>query len=624
MPDSRDSIRVLPTAAPEEMDQLPQVPFWSTLWGLMGRYRRKVTLAVICAMLVGVAVAVQQNLIVKWIVDEGILRKAADGTPAPAEERWQYALGYVVLFLVVSVLRMAIWLAGYRGMLRSIEGMLCRLRGRFFRHVQRLCLRFHDQVSSGELFNYIMGTPLNSLKTFLQQFSMNVPYQAVAWVVAVGFLASFNVLMTLITVGVMLVVILINFRSRLIIREISSDFMATESSVSKYVADMLQGCRAVKVYAMEDDASLSFDLQVERIREKGLHLAFRQQIEHLKPEAVQYAGQAVVYLTGAYFCIYRDLTAGEYFAFVVSFQLLMAPVMAMLQLNLLRGNAEAGLDRIFRILRVAESTPEAPPADRVEVDAQAERARAEGRPCVAFEAVRFGYRDGTPVFDGLDLQIPDGQSVALVGASGSGKSTFLSLLLRLYEVDEGRILLNGADVRQYAIQDLRACFGVVPQSPFLFQATILDNVRVTAPDATDAEVREAMELAQMTEFVDEMPQKAHTWLGEGGFNLSGGQRQRLAIARAVLGRPRYFIFDEATSALDNRSEKQVQAAMEHLMGGHTTFVIAHRLSTIRNVDRVLVFDHGRVVQDGPYHALAERDGPFRTLLAEADGGALPG
>jgi ABC-type multidrug transport system fused ATPase/permease subunit len=291
----------------------------------------------------------------------------------------------------------------------------------------------------------------------------------------------------------------------------------------------------------------------------------------------------------------------------------------MLQLNLVKANAEAGLTRIVQVLKEESTTPEPHTAIRAAVEPQMKRARESGLPCTEWKAVRFSYDGQRTVLKDITVSIPDGQSVALVGPSGSGKTTFASLLLRLHDVQEGSILLNGLDVRSYPLADLRSCYGVVPQDPFIFQGTILDNVKVTSPEASEEQVREALEMSWVNEFVRTLPNGLDTQVGEGGASLSGGQRQRVAIARAILARSQYFIFDEATSALDNESERRIQSAMETVMKGHTTFIIAHRLSTIRNVDRILVFNKGRVVQDGTYGALSSSDGLFRELLRSAEG-----
>jgi ABC-type multidrug transport system fused ATPase/permease subunit len=316
--------------------------------------------------------------------------------------------------------------------------------------------------------------------------------------------------------------------------------------------------------------------------------------------------------------ITEQMSAGTFTAFILGFNLLMQPILALLQLNIIRANAESGLDRIMRVMQVAESTPEPPPEKKVDADKQARDTRHNTEAGIVFDDVHFSYDGETPVYRGVSCQVEDGESVALVGPSGSGKTTFVSLLMRFYDSQQGRIIVNGVDIREYGIRELRSMFGVVPQDPFVFQATLRDNICVTAPEASEDAIQHAMDIACMTEFVDELPHGIHTWLGEGGSNLSGGQRQRLAIARAILANPRYYIFDEATSALDNTSERRIQSSMEQIMKDHTTIIIAHRLSTIRNVDRILVFDHGRVIQSGSYAELAAQPGLFAELLQAAE------
>ncbi|NLF29374.1 MAG: ABC transporter ATP-binding protein [Planctomycetes bacterium] len=591
-------------------------PFWRTIYQYVRPHRRQLLISALCAMVVG-AVAALQPLTIKWMIDDGVLLKGPDGQLAPLPERMRHAVAVVGFFVLLCAARLTFGVYGHRRLVTGVEQFLCDLRGGFFRHVQQLCFRFHDQVSSGELFNYIMGSPVQSLKTFLHQGALVIPIQAVSWCVALVALGSFNLPMTAITVATVAGVVWANGRSRRVIQEMSAGFMETESQVSKYVADMLRGCRAIKVYAMEDNVSHSFQGQIHRIRDTGVQLGFRRHFEFAKMEGVHYLGMSAVFLTGIWFCLYGGMEVGTFLAFNASLGLLMAPLMNLMELNLVRANAEAGLSRINRILRLEKSTPELPAESRAAVDLQARQARERGLPCVEFDNVTFAYDPGRPVLHTIACRIPDGQSVALVGPSGSGKTSFASLMLRLYDPTSGIIRLNGADLATYSLQKLRAAFGVVPQDPYIFQATIRDNIRVTRPDATEAEIRRAMDLAYASEFIDELPDGLDTVVGEGGSNLSGGQRQRLAIARAILTGADYFIFDEATSALDNNSERRIQQAMEALMDGRTSFVIAHRLTTIRNVKRILVFNEGRIVQDGTYAELSQTDGLFRDMLASA-------
>jgi ABC-type multidrug transport system fused ATPase/permease subunit len=594
------------------------IPFWGTIYGFVKPQRKRLVFSAICAMVVGATVALQP-ITIKWIVDNGILRRLPDGTFAAPPDRFRYAIYFTGLFAALSLLRVTVGTIGVRFMIDGIEHFLRDLRSRFFRHVQHLCFRFHDQVSSGELFSYIMGSPLESLRSFLQQGAVTIPIQIVSWTVAIATLTTFNWIMSLVTLCTILVVCFVNKKSTLKVRELSAKFMETESSVSKYVADMLRGSRAVKIYAIEASVSHQFHDQADRMRVEGARLSKLRQLESVKAETIQYVGMTVIYATGVWLCLFRGMAVGTFFAFVGSIGILMQSVMTFMQLNLIRANAEAGLTRIVKVLQVEKSTREVQDAGAASMETQSRVAREKGQPCVEFKNVSFSYDDRSPVLRKISCKIPDGQSVALVGPSGSGKSTFISLLLRLYDAKEGEILLNGVNIAQYPLKDLRSSYGVVPQEPFIFQTTIKNNMRVTRPDATDEEIARAMEIAHVSEFVEKLPDTIHTMVGENGSNLSGGQKQRLAIARAVLAKPRYYIFDEATSALDNESEKKIQASMESLMRGHTTFVIAHRLSTIRNVDRVLVFDGGRIVQDGTYAELAASSGVFQSLVKSMGG-----
>ncbi|MBN8524877.1 MAG: ABC transporter ATP-binding protein [Planctomycetes bacterium] len=586
--------------------------FWNTLLAYCRPHRRGYLVAMGCAAVVGATVALQP-LALKWIVDDGLLR-SHDGVPAPADERLRWTLLWAGAYAAVSALRMAVGVAGMHATIRTIEHILCDLRARFFRHVQSLCQRFHEEVSSGELFNYIMGGPLQSLKQFLYQGAVAIPIQAVSWVVLIGTLGFLDWRMTLATVAVVLVQLLVNLRSRGAVREISADFLRTENDVSRYVGDMLRGARSVKMYAIEDDISDRFDGQLRRIRDEGTVMGIRRMHHGALAEGLQYAGIAALYAYGGYLVAWGGMAVGTFVAFAASVAVLMGNLNALLQLGLLQANAEAGLERIERILGRPSSTPEPQAASVVADPAARIAACPHGAPLIAVDGLRFAYQPGTWALDGVSVEIAAGSSVALVGSSGSGKSTFARLLQRLYDPQEGSIRIAGTDLRSYPQAQLRGCFGVVPQDPYVFQASIRDNAAILAPDSSDAAVWEALERAQLAEHVRSLPDGLRTWVGEGGGTLSGGQRQRLAIARVILARPGIHLFDEATSALDPDNERRIQRAVQDLTRGSTTLIIAHRLATIRHVDRILVFEGGRIVQDGTWEALAGRPGRFAELL----------
>jgi ATP-binding cassette subfamily B protein len=247
-------------------------------------------------------------------------------------------------------------------------------------------------------------------------------------------------------------------------------------------------------------------------------------------------------------------------------------------------------------------------------DAAGAAAIAPGAGRVVFDAVHFAYAGRPPILKGLDLAIEPGQRVGLVGASGAGKSTVLALLQRFYDVQGGRILVDGQDIARITQESLRHTIAVVPQDISLFHRSVMENIRYARPEATEAEVLAAATVARCREFIEALPDGFATMVGDRGVKLSGGQRQRLAIARALLKDAPILLLDEATSALDSESEQAIQSALDRLMEGRTVIAIAHRLSTLRNFDRIVVMDAGRVVQDGSPAMLASRPGRYRELL----------
>ncbi len=582
---------------------------WPTLKPWLAPLRTQLALTAMTASMVGVAVAFQP-LLVRWIIDDGLLRPVQGTIEEIRAERLQATLMWVGIFLGVSLARIAVWSIGYKRLIGAMEKLQSGLRTDLFRHLQRLCLRYHDRTTSGEAFNAIMGSPISTVKQFVSEWSLTVPYQVVAGVVAVTALAFADPWLTALSVLLALGVAVSTRGSQRALRERSRRYMAEESRVSRGIADLLHGLRETKLQAREHEAEMVVERSLGDLHAQGRDLALEQHRYHVRPEAVRYVAQAVLFAVGGWRCVNGDLPVGAFVAFVMVFDTLMQPLLTALRLGLMMANARSASERIAAILAERATTPESE-------HPQPMRPASATVPAIAFRNVAFAYDPTRPVLTNLNLSIAAGTSVALVGASGSGKSTLVALMLRLYDLDQGTLRINGVDVREYRLHALRSAFAVVPQQPFIFARSLRDNLLVAAPGADDQTLWAALTAARLDTVVRELPQGLDSELGEGGCTLSGGQRQRLAIARALLTKAPFLILDEATSALDNTSERAVQEALATAMAGRTAIVIAHRLSTVRQVDRIVVLDDGAVVQDGSYDELAATPGHFQRLLHAA-------
>lgn len=582
-----------------ESPPLPSRAFRRYVQPLLWENRWPILLALV---LVGVSggAAAMQNVFPKWLFSHVLQPAGLD-----LSERW-WRLGQLVLIylFLTAVLRMLLWHWGFRLFTRAREHIVFELRRRFFRHVNHLCLRFHGEHTSGELFSYLFGSPLRAVLDFFHHTTMNVPGSVVAVVSTMAvFLVWDRVLAAVLFVTALFSVIMM-LRARRRMQRIQSDFQAVEGGVSGRVADLLRGNKAVKLHAMEAQVARRFEEEADAIREKSYRRDVLSHVEWIKQEGLGYVCYAVLMAACTWRYLSGDIDLGVVAACLAAFAGLSGPIQGIFQSFALWGGAEAALARIGAVLDTETTTPD--PRD-------ARGEWPEGRDIV-FAGVTFGYDAARPVLADFSLRIPPGEKLALVGPSGAGKTTVTQLLLRLYDPQSGSIAIGGADLRSFSTAALRRYFGVVPQDPFFFNTTLRDNLRVARPEASDREILAACGQANALEFIGALPAGLDTRLGEGGANLSGGQRQRLAIARALLADPRCFIFDEATSALDTLSEKLISSAVERVLDGRTAIFIAHRLDTARRCDRILVMESGRIVQDGPYAVLAEQPGLFRDLV----------
>lgn len=567
--------------------------FWPIVKPRLGQ----LTLATLLNAVHGFAITFQV-FTVGWLID-WVLGKGTLPT-----DMWQraglLAGGY---FLVSTFGRMLLWHLGYRIYLKVREQILSDMRSRFFRQINALCLRFHMQRSSGELFSYLFGSPLQNIIAFYQHCALGLAGAVTTIASAVGILIWTDWALTSILVLTVCLQVLLMDKARRVSRKLHLDYQKHESSVSGSVADILRGSRAVKLHSMENTVQGEFGEQIQLIARKSYRRDVQTHQAWMKQETISYAGFSLMILGCAWRFDSGEVTIGEVSMFMLALQQLAPPLTIISQAFALWGSAQASLERIAEVLRETSTTPDpqenplsVPPAGDLE-----------------FRNVTFAYAE-QPVLRDISFRIPYGQSVALVGPSGSGKSTIAQLLLRLYDPGSGTILFGGRDLRQCCGSEVRRRFGVVPQDPFIFKTTIRKNLLVAKPEATDAEIEAACRQANAWEFIAQLPQGLDTRVGEGGASLSGGQRQRLAIARALLSNPPVFLFDEATSALDTVGEQLIQETLRKACAGRTSILIAHRLATVRDCQRIMVIKNGRIEQDGTYDSLIATPGLFRELV----------
>ncbi|WP_216318549.1 ABC transporter ATP-binding protein [Deinococcus aestuarii] len=480
-------------------------------------------------------------------------------------------------------------------------GVVADLRQVLFSHLLTLSPRFFADHKTGDLTSRLtadVGTVQTVTSTALAQLAA----QTVSLVGAVILLVTTSPRLSLFTLAVIPLVIgtavFIGRRIRRVSREVQDAVAGANASAEEAIS----GVRVVQSFTAED---------VERGRYgRGVLASFRAALKRARLQALM--GGTMSFLTfgslaallwfGGRQVMAGDLTPGNLVTFLIYALQVGGTVAALTGIFNQFQEALGASGRIFELLDERSDLPE--PASPLPL------ARAQGR--VTFDRVGFRYGDA-PVLQDVSFDVPAGQVVALVGPSGAGKTTLVSLIPRFWDVTAGELRVDGRDVREYALEGLRAQVGLVPQETLLFSGSVEENIRYGRPDATPAEVEAAARAANAHDFIAAFPDGYATVVGERGVKLSGGQRQRVAIARALLKDPRILILDEATSALDNESEALVQSALERLMRGRTTFVIAHRLSTIRNADRILVMDAGQVVADGTHAELMAAGGLYRGL-----------
>ena len=481
------------------------------------------------------------------------------------------------------------------------------LRNIIYEHLTRMSFPFYDRVQSGQLISRA-NSDIRSVQMYLT-FGPSILVQCGVAVVAFGFMLTISVPLAFVAMATMPLVYLTGVKMRASMFPVSWLIQARLADVATIVDENVNGVRVVKSFAAEQQQLRALARAADRVqwayvKDADLRARWAPTIQNL-PQA----GLALVLLFGGYMVIQGHLQLGAILAFNAYLLMLQAPFMMLGMIIMMGQRAKASAERIFEILDEQPSV-----TDRVgAVDL------VDCRGDVRFDSVDFSYGagDATAVLDHFDLHLRPGETVALVGRTGVGKSTVARLLTRFYDVTGGAVRVDGTDVRQLTLASLRANVGVVLDEPFLFSMSIRDNIAYGRPDADLADVEAAAVAAGADEFIRELPDGYDSIVGERGYTLSGGQRQRVAIARTLLVNPPILVLDDATSAIDVQVEQRIHEALRELMKGRTTLIIAHRLSTIGLADRVVLLDGGKVVADGTHAELLRTTPLYAEVLAQA-------
>ncbi|MFL6029231.1 MAG: ABC transporter ATP-binding protein [Gaiellaceae bacterium] len=574
----------------KEADRPAYRDTFARLLGFLKPYKLGVAVSIVLAL---GSQAAQIALI--WVtgdvIDEALI-------PRDTGKLWTFVWAIVALGVIRAIL-----MAGRRLISgRQALAVEMDLRQGLYSHLVRLSFGFYDRHQTGQLMSRAT-VDLQGVRFFLG-YGLIFFFQNILTVVSVTVvLLIFEWKLALIALAITPILIVLAYRYSHVSHPTLREVQQKLADVATVAEENIVGVHVVKSFAQETAEREKFDARSESVFKQTIK-ANRQRALYVPLISwIPLLAQGAVLLVGARMVTNGSLTVGDFVRFNLYLGMLVMPLRS---LGMWIGQAQratAAGERIFEIMDAPEEIADKP--DAIELP--------PGGGELRFEDVDFEYMEDRPVLEDIDLDVPAGRTVALIGHTGSGKTTLTSLVPRFYDASAGRVLVDGLDVRDVELQSLRREIGVISQDPFLFSASVRENIMFGAPDLTDEEVERVARLAQAHEFVERLPDGYDTIIGERGITLSGGQRQRLAIARAIAVDPRILILDDATASVDASTEARIRLGLREAMRGRTTLIIAHRLSTISLADEIVVLDAGRIVARGTHDELLDRSQVYRDI-----------
>ncbi|MBT2686492.1 ABC transporter ATP-binding protein [Bacillus sp. ISL-37] len=560
-------------------------------------------LQIIGTIIIGIfkfAIPLLIPLLIKFVLDDVIGNETLDKDEKIDKLVW--VMG--VMIVVFVVLRPPIEYYRQYFAQWTASKILYDIRDRLFTHMQRLSYKYYSNTRAGEVISRMIND-VEQTKTFVVTGLMNLWLDVATIMIAAAIMFSMDVQLTFVSL------ILFPFYAFSVkfffgnLRKLTRERSQALAGVQSYLHERVAGISVIKSFAIEDYEQTQFDRQNKNFLTKALeHTSWNAKAFAVVNTITDIAPLLVIGFSG-YQVLQGNLTIGEMAAFIAYIDRLYNPLRRLVNSSTTLTQAIASMDRVFEFMDEKYDIKDSPNAIELK--------KVHGD--ISFRNVSFSYEeDGETVLKNLNIEVKKGETIALVGMSGGGKSSFVSLIPRFFDVTDGEILLDGKDIRSFKVRSLRDKIGMVAQDNILFSESVKSNILLGRPGARDEEVIQAAKAANAHDFIMNLPEGYDTKVGERGVKLSGGQKQRVAIARVFLKNPPILILDEATSALDLESEHLIQEAIEKLAKDRTTFVVAHRLSTITHADRIVLIEHGEIVEDGSHDELMAKQGGYHRLF----------